>query len=150
ERTSDYAADEAVAFLVSQDHPYKKAKAPIKMGRWHRLQLEIKDLNNGHSMVTWRIDGVEASHLELDYSVNAYQNSASEKGFYIYCSVESLPKYNPGTNQYGSTPPNRDVVANFDSVQYGQPTGTTSGAGLVLYGVDSSTDSLYTIDPASG
>lgn len=74
------APDEMVAYMTTQDHPFKSVPVKIKTG-WHIFEIDIT-LVDGNYKVDWLIDKKIVSTVQ--------QTFGKEFAFYIFCSVENL------------------------------------------------------------
>lgn len=95
------APNEMIAYMTTQDHPFKSVPVKIKTG-WHLFEIDLT-LVDGKYKVSWLIDGKETSSVQQTYG--------SEVAFYIYCSVENL-KF------IGDYPASKDNYALYDFVSY--------------------------------
>jgi len=72
--------DEMIAYMTTQDHPFKSVPVKIKTG-WHIFEIDIT-LVNGNYKVDWLIDKKIVSTVQ--------QTFGTAFAFYIFCSVENL------------------------------------------------------------
>jgi len=93
--------NELIAYMTSQDFPYKSVRTPVKVG-WHIFELDIILVNSNYK-INWLIDKKIVNSLQLTYG--------EEVPFRIYCSVENL-------NFIGDKPASKDNYGLFDYVKY--------------------------------
>jgi len=95
------APDEVIAYMTTQDNPYKSVRKAIKTG-WHIFELDIT-LVDGKYKVDWLIDNELVSTVQQTYG--------EEIPFHIYCSVENL-------EFMGDKPASKDNYGMYDYVKY--------------------------------
>ena len=93
--------DEMIAYMTTQDHPYKSIPVKVKVG-WHKFEIDITSVD-GKYLVKWLIDGKELSRVQQTYG--------DEISFYIFCSVENL-------NFLGDSIASQDNYGLYDYVKY--------------------------------
>ena len=95
-------ADDLVAYMTTQDHPFASMPVLIKSG-WHVFELDLSVDQDGVYWVRWIIDGEVRSVVQQTYGPKVR--------FRIFCSVENL-KF------IGDKPSSQDNYGLFDWVEY--------------------------------
>lgn len=93
--------NDMIAYMTSQDHPYKSTPVKIKPG-WHIFEIDLK-LVDGHYYATWMIDGRKYQEQQLLFG--------NEIKFHIFCSVENL-------TFIGDLIPQQENYGLYDYVKY--------------------------------
>lgn len=93
--------DEMVAYMTTQDHPFKSVPVAIKTG-WHIFEIDLS-LVDGNYKVEWIIDDKVVSSVQ--------QTFGKEYAFHVFCSVENL-KF------IGDHQPTQENYGIFDYVKY--------------------------------
>lgn len=93
--------NEMIAYMTTQDHPYRSIPAKIKVG-WHVFEIDITSID-GKYKVDWYIDHKRVSSVQQFFGDGI--------AFYIFCSVENL-KF------IGDSVASQDNYGLFDYVKY--------------------------------